>query len=181
MALAAAIVFVGRQPRAEAVEAGSQKVLWSGLPGDVAALIPHIEDWRLLQPADFTPETVSWLRQFGQSATAEVSLAGPEGTSTRAFVLIARSGDKYRVVVVRDNQLRFDAEIPHVAMLTKLPASEFQRAVWSGAVPPFAPDGDGVVIVRDLGDPASGMVIYLSGLRLIPLVPQDFRSLQFRP
>ncbi len=154
----------------------------SAISSGIPVQLPGLEDWRLMKAADFDADATAWLRQQEQAPAGEITdNLGPEGSNAHAYALLAVSGSgAARVVLLRDQQVVFDAELPKLQLMARIPAREFAQAEWRGGAPVVTPEGNGILLVKDYRDPGSGMVLYLSGMRVISLVPVDFKTLNLQ-
>ncbi|HVP43230.1 MAG TPA: hypothetical protein VMS96_07345 [Terriglobales bacterium] len=177
LVLAATTIGLGRLP---APKAPPGPPVPSGVPAADAARIHGLQGWTLMQSGDFDSNARSWLQQAGIQASGQPTVAmGPEGTSTRVYALRSVTDPgKARVVILRDEDVVFDTELPSLALLARVPVREFDSARWRSDPPPVLPDGDGLLLVFDYQRPESGIVVFLQGPKTISLNPADFRSLR---
>ncbi len=150
----------------------------SGLLPVEAERIPGAADWRLATADDFDPGAAAWLRGFGLQASGRVTgdFSGKGDERDAAYTLLGPDGSR-RLVLLAGGLDRYDVKFPYVGLIARLPKSAVASTQWVGK-PPQDPDGDGLLVIRKRDDPASGLVLFLSGARIISGVPVNYQSLQ---
>ena len=147
------------------------------IPEAELAQIEDIQRWRLMQPDDFAPGALSWMRQQGWSVTGRLALTR-EGRNAVAYLLKPvdqTTGSSFRLVMFADGKLRFDTIFPEVGIAARVPQDAIRNVDWGGPAPQGEPDSDGVLIVRRLNQPESSTVFFFSGLRLLSGRPKDYQ------
>lgn len=159
-------------------------VIPAGISKEEAAQMPDVEHWRVAQPSDFDPGAASWLRQQGQVATGRIPVPfSSGGVGGVAYVLEnngAPSSAANRLVLFYDGKLKFDITLPRIAIAARVPSDKIASIQWNGQAPVGQPNGDGVLIVRKLTDPSSGMVMFFSGEFLLSGNPRDYQTLSLQ-
>jgi hypothetical protein len=155
-----------------------------GMALNEAALIPELQHWRLAQPGDFDSDAVAWLQQQGQEANGAIrgAFAG-EGRKDSAYILKrspAAPGDASRLVVFLDGKVRFDANLPAVAVATRIPKDRIASIAWRGRGPAGQPNGDGILLIQRYQDASSAFVVFASGVQLLTGHPKDFHSVSLQ-
>jgi len=147
----------------------------SGLPAEVARVIPDGTGYRLADAGDFDSEATRWLQSLGQQVSGEISgrYAGP--SESQAYLLVGK--DKpWRVIILVDGELRCDAHYQAVVMAVRVPKELIPRVFWNDPPAP-EPDGDGLLIVRSASNPASGVVLFLRGIQVVSGTPANYRDI----
>src|ERR1700688_872694 len=140
-----------------------------------ALIIPGLDRFRLATEEDFDPDAVSWLRGFGREASSKIPgvYSGSEKSSAYIFV----GGDNARhVVILAHGLLCYEAEYPAIAVAALVSKQLIQKINWADPSPPES-DGDGLLIVRAADAPASGVVLFLRGIRIVSANPADYRQI----
>jgi hypothetical protein len=90
---------------------------------------------------------------------------GPLGTNSNRLVLFI------------DDQKRYDAELPQIAVAGRISKDRLSSMDWRGRGPSGSADGDGIIVIQRYNDPSSAIVFFLSGPKLLTGVPKDFRAI----
>jgi hypothetical protein len=146
-------------------------------PAD-ASLIPGVNFWRLASSSDFDPAGVTWLGNHSVQANGrmEGNFSGTGEGRDVAYVL--RREDGFRVVMLTNGQNRYDVTYPAVAIAARIPKGSLGNVEWSGT-PPEAPDGDGLLLVLEAGNPASAVVVFIKGDRITSAAPLNYQNISF--
>jgi hypothetical protein len=146
----------------------------SDVPAAVASQIPDASSWRLAQPGDFDPHAADWAAQQHEEVTGSIAAKFTTADSKdEAYVLINPKTSEKRVVILVNGVLHFDANLPELALVARIPAGNISNIEWK-AKPTSPPDGDGLLVLRRFDDPSSSIVIYYSGLRPLTAIPVDY-------
>ncbi|MBZ5568565.1 MAG: hypothetical protein LAN64_12015 [Acidobacteriia bacterium] len=156
----------------------------SGIAQDEASQIPELQHWRLAQLGDFDPDAVAWLQQQGQQAQAAIrGVFAGEDREDSAYVLkriSASPGDPSRLVVFLKGQVRFDANMPEIAIAARITKDRIASIEWRGRRPAGPPDGDGIFIIQRYQDASSSLVLFASGVQLVIGHPKDFHTISLQ-
>jgi hypothetical protein len=159
------------------------EVKTSWIPGsqsvatDDVSLIPGSDTARLAVASDFDSDAVSWLRGSGQLVSGRIPGNYSGASESAAYILIGKQNQR-RAVILATGESRYDAEYPAIALAARIPKELIQKIQWADASPPDA-SGDGLLIVRNAGDPASAIVIFLWGAGIASGHPADYRQIPF--
>ncbi len=150
----------------------------AGVPSEDASKIHDSQGWRLMDSDDFDQHGEAWLRQQGQTAEGRiVAPFGSNGTEGSAYLLKSRQEQSCRLVILVGGDVRYDATMPAIALAARIPRSALSRVEWRGHELVNPPDGDGLLVVRNFGDPGSGMIFFVSGVQTIVRIPADYRTI----
>ncbi len=146
------------------------------LPAE-AAVIPGTFGWRLATASDFDPDAAAWVRGYGLQVSGRVNadFSGNRGSQDSAYTLMGVDGSR-RLVLVAGGVDRYDVKLPYVGLIARVPKSALKSIQWVGKAPQDA-DGDGLLILRKAGDPASGVVLFLSGTHIVSGVPVNYQAI----
>lgn len=166
--------------RAAAVQAAAPAPFVSDIPSSDAKQIPDAASWRVAQPADFDSRALDWAAQQQTQLTGTISGKFTAADShDLAYVLVNPTTGEKRVVILVNGALRFDATLPDLALVARVPAGNVSNIEWQ--MKPTSPaDGDGILVLRRFDEPASGILIYCSGLRSLTAVPLDYRRIDLQ-
>ena len=146
----------------------------SDVPASIAAQIPDAGSWRLAQPGDFDPRAADWAAQQHTATNGRVTAKfTTEDSKDEAYVLLNPKTSERRVVILINGVVRFDANLPELALAARIPAGNVSNIEWK-AKPTSPADGDGLLVLRRFDDPSSSIVIYYSGLRALTAIPADY-------
>ncbi|MGZ4824736.1 MAG: hypothetical protein ACXVZT_08955 [Terriglobales bacterium] len=148
------------------------------IPPAESALIPNLSNWRLLETSDSSLSAIAYLQQQGLQPEGHIAASFSGSGADSAYVLVntgaGAGAQPMRVVLIVKQQVRFDANMPHLDVAARIPKSRLAGIEWKGRAPMGEPDGDGLLLVRNYADPASGMILYWSGVQLVTASPKDF-------
>jgi hypothetical protein len=167
-----------RQVEAQPAPASQHAVM----PQALAAQVPQLQDWHVSETADFDPAAVSWLQQQGQRASGHVT-ANMDGNAGQDSVYILKrpvgplGTNSNRLVLFIDDQKRYDAELPQIAVAGRISKDRLGSMDWRGRGPSRSADRDGIIVIQRYNDPSSAIVFFLSGPKLLTGVPKDFRAI----
>ena len=178
---AIATVVVGyKQRRAPVVTALAAESV-SGVDPVDARLIPGVETWRLADPNnDFDAAGLTWSKnnslKLGARMAADFSGTG-EGRDV-VYVLRRPSTGAFRIAILSRGEKRYDVNYDKLAVVAPFPKQLVDSTQWSSA-PPDHPDGDGLLVAYDPGNPTNVVVIFLKGDRIISSQPANYQSIQY--
>jgi hypothetical protein len=170
------VVAATRNPPGEQLEVTLPTVPQGVLPVE-AAKIPGVETYRLAAGEDFDPAAAAWLRGQGAQPAGRVAanFAGQGEARDAAYLLVDKDGGR-RLVVLAGGANRYDVKLPYAGLIARIPKFAVNSIQWVGR-PPEAFDGDGLLLVRRPDDPASGLVLFISGPRVLSAVPVNYQSI----
>lgn len=146
-------------------------------PAD-AALIPDVYTYRLATIDDFDSTAVGWMEGNHLEPQGRV-VADFSGTShgrDAAYFLIGPKGER-RLSLLAENANRYDVILPSIAAVAVIPKDEVSRIAWVRGQAPRNYDGDGLLVIRNGADPASAMVLFLSGNQVISYAPVNYQNI----
>lgn len=156
-----------------------------------AVQIRKVKDWRVAQAEDFRGDAAGWMRGNGVERIGRVpgDYSGKKNPRDIAFVLAsagpqpegvpAGTGPR-RVVLLVEGVNVYDAEYPMIVGMARVPKEFIANIDWGKNPPPETVDGDGLLIVRNPDDPASGLVFFLSDKRIVSGVPVNYSQIRLR-
>ena len=153
----------------------------NGIVKSDADVIPLADQWRTAQAEDFDAGFTELLAGIGHqpSSRIEFSTDGSEQNKGVAYLLVNEKGVKRLVVLVNHHPI-FDTGFPSIAGVALVSATSLQSAQAKQA--PIAGDkssGDAILMVRNVGDPQSAVLLFVQNGTLHSSVPQDYRQVQF--
>ena len=146
------------------------------LPVDAMG-IPQAARFRTAKESDLDASAAAFLRQFGEIHSGRVpgNYSGQNSPRDVAYLLVGDTG-RWRVVLLSNGINKMDSEYVSVAFIARVPQEKLKSIAWANQAPTGEPDGDGLLIVRQADDPASGNVVYLSGGRPVSGAPATYNS-----
>ncbi|MGH9580272.1 MAG: hypothetical protein ACRD2R_04705 [Terriglobales bacterium] len=133
--------------------------------------------WRVATEQDFAPVAKAWLRGSGRSPSGRVTgnFSGSGSGRDAGYILVNQQDGTRRVVLLAGGQNRYDAQYPDIAVAAALPKRLVGSIEWVGGKPPEDVDGDGLLLVRERNNPASALVLFTSGSRIVSAVPVNYQ------
>jgi hypothetical protein len=147
-------------------------------PAD-ASLIPGVSLWRVATEEDFDPTAVTWLHNNRRRADGRIEgdFSGTGEGRDVAYVL-RRDDGSFRVVILIRGENRYDVSFSTVAAATRIPKGILGSIEWASS-PPDEPDGDGLLLVLQPGNTASGVVVFSKAGRTISAAPANYQNISF--
>jgi hypothetical protein len=160
---------------------GSGVYVPPGMRAADAALLGSLRGWHLATADDLDPDAAAWARNAGQKATGHFN-ADFDGRQTAikdsVYLLVNLNGQR-RVVVIVNDQVRYDVKYPSVGLLSVIPKNNLNRIQWKTANPE-PQDGDALLILRNPPDHSSGLILYFSDGQLESAVPSDYQAINLQ-
>ncbi|MGH9668970.1 MAG: hypothetical protein ACRD3A_02515 [Terriglobales bacterium] len=150
-----------------------------GVAAADAALIPDVNHWALVEDKDLSAAGVDWVRRQGQTPAARISGDFAGGGSADVAYVLKRRGGMLRVVLLSRGKNRYDTNFSPLALVARVPKAALDSIQWTDKVP-GAPDGDGLLIVRNTDDPNTAVVVMLTGGKVITGRPPTYRDLRLQ-
>ncbi len=174
IAISAAWKFSGNSKDTETT-AASESVP-EGMSAEDAAMI-GVGSAHLATESDFNADAVAWMKVQKQDVTGEIhgNFTGKDTPNEVAYILKEPKGI-YRVVVLANEHVAYDERYPNVGIAARVPRDQVDSIQWVGR-PPETPDGDGLLLLRNPDDRASGLVIFLQGSRVVTAVPSNYQAI----
>jgi len=151
-----------------------------------ATQIHDLDKWRPARSSDFDLESSSWLSTMGQQPQGHITVkfSGDDSSGDSAYIFATTQSNHdprlRRLVIFVKNQIQYDANFPQIAIAAVIAKNRLANIAWQGKSGDLQPNGDGLLIVRNARDPASAIVVFLSGVRLVTRAPADYRSIQLQ-
>lgn len=153
----------------------------SGIEPSDARIIPGAENWRLARPADeFDGPGLTWAQNNNLTLSGRMvaDFSGTGEGRDEVYVLHRDKGTGFRIVLMSRGENRYDHTYDKLAVVAPFPKSIVDSTQWNGAAPDH-PDGDGLLIAYDPGNPANVVVIFLKGDRIISGQPAHYENIQY--
>jgi hypothetical protein len=160
---------------------GVNATLSSGIMPLDAIQISNAPQWRVAHADELDGTAVRWLRSNGGEPMGRIEgdFSGSGFGHDIAYLLVTKDGSR-RVVLLAGNENRYDTRFPYVGLIARVPKDMVSSVKWLGGKAPQGVTGDGLLLVRDREDGASGMVLFLSGRGVVSAVPVDYPSISLR-
>jgi hypothetical protein len=170
--------------RAAPVQAQAVNSTPAGIPANLGAQIPQLQGWHIAEPSEFDLDAVAWLQQQGERPSGQIATDLNDQSQDTVLVLKRPQGaagtNLNRVIVFIGDQKRFDAELPQVDGVGRISKDRIPSVQWRDRLSNIPPNGNGVILIQRYRDPASAIIFFTSGSRLLTAVPKDFRSLNLQ-
>jgi len=175
--IAAVILVVGSsevQKQPLTVEAGP--AVPAGITPNDAVNIRNLEGWRVATAEDFPGDARSWIRGAGleMNGTVTGDFSGNGADNDVAYVL-TNDKHQFRLVVIANHATRYDAQFGSLALVARIPKDSAASVQWNGA-PPETVNGDGLLVVTNSQDRASGIAMFLGPERIASGAPTDYQA-----
>jgi hypothetical protein len=173
--VAVASVIAATQVPKKPAGPGVNATLSSGILPLDATLIANPLPWRVAHADELDGVAVSWARGNGVDPVSRVQ-GDFSGTGTGrdvAYLLVAPDGSR-RVVLLAGNENRYDTRFPYIGLIARIPRDAVSSIKWLGDKAPQGVAGDGLLLVRERQDGASGLVLFLNGRGIVSAVPVNY-------
>lgn len=139
--------------------------------------IPRLAGLKLAQAADMPDAGASWQSGKGEAFQGRIAgdFSGKNNGLDAAYVLSGAQGK--RVVILADGQNVFDRTYSQLAVVALVPKEDFSGVKWSAPRNPPPPEGDALLIINNMNDPSSAVVVYRLGNEIATAIPSDYNSL----
>ena len=174
-----AVVAAIQVPSTNAI-AANETLVNGILPSD-AVLIPETTTWHTVTPAEIDPAGVEMLRIFGLEPAGRIAgdFSGSSGGQDAAYLLTNAEG-KRRVVILAAHQSRYDVRFPAVAFIARVPKDNVASIRWKSDKGPASVPGDGLLIVRQAEDTASGVIMFVNPDKISSFSPLSWRDVPLK-
>ena len=152
----------------------------AGIEPNDAVNIRGLEGWRVATADDFPADAQSWLRGSGleMSGMVKGDFSGSGRADDVAYVL-TNEKRQFRLVVIASHANRYDAQFGALALVARIPKDSATSVQWNGA-PPEMVNGDGLLVVTNSQDRASGIALFLGPERIASAAPADYQAVNLR-
>lgn len=149
-----------------------------GMTATDAGLISGSQKWRVALPQNLDPGAVSWLRGTGLEPQGRIPLdfSGNGREDDVAYVLVNTEGAR-RLIILSKGRSVYDRTYNDLSIAARVKKQLLPSVRWAGTGPDN-PDGDGIFLLRAPNDPASGLIIFIKGDRIVTAAPKDYRTLR---
>lgn len=149
----------------------------SGVPAVDAIRVPRLNGWHVMTADDFSGAATRFLNDHHLPATGHIyaDFAGRGALAGSAYLLINSEG-QCRVSMLSAGMVAYDAVFPRVDLVARIPKASLGRIQWNSA-PQFPSDGDALLVVQNVDDPAASLVLLRHGLQTYSGRPADFTQI----
>lgn len=177
LALVCLVALLFAQPYGRSTGSSVVVANTSGLPETDANRVPRLKGWHLMTPDDFSGAASRFLADHHLPATGHIyaDFAGRGALADSAY-LLANSEGQHRVSMLSAGMVAYDAVFPRIDLLARIPKASLGRIQWNSA-PQFPSDGDALLVVQDVDDPAASLVLLRHGLQTYSGRPADFTQI----
>lgn len=173
---AAATLYVTTYESGKDQKARAEAPLPEGMTVADAAAIGNLGQWRSATANDADGVMAGWFRDRGAQFAAHVVLdANGAGDKNDNAYLLTNDKGEHRLVLMVDGNKAYDARFSQLAAMMPVMRGTLSQLKWNGPAP-TDPQGDGLLLVRNSGDTASGVVLYLSGNRVMSATPANWQA-----
>src|SRR5947209_5486062 len=146
-----------------------------------AAVIHRLEGWHVAGQEDFSDSAKQFLDKYSLAPSGRISadFSGKDAVSDDAYLLVNAKG-KRRVSMLADGAVVFDQIFDQLPLIASVPKNKFSSLTWVSA-PTATPDGDLLLVVYDLNDPAANVVLFRSGNQTMSGALEDFKTVNLNP
>jgi len=179
--VAIASVFAATQVPKKPAGPGVNAALASGILPLDAAQIPNALQWRVARADELDGVALTWARGNGLEPVSRVQgdFSGAGTGRDVAYLLVAPDGSR-RVVLLAGNENRYDTRFPFIGLIARIPKDAVRSIKWLGDKAPQGVAGDGLLLVREPQDGASGLVLFLSGRGIVSAVPVNYPDISLQ-
>lgn len=152
----------------------------TGVAASDIAQIPDVNHWTLVTDKDLEAAGVDWMRKKGQPPAARLTgdFAG-SGSATDVAYVLKRRGGMLRVVLLSGGKNKYDTNFSPLALVARVPKAALADLQWADKFS-GTPDGDGLLIVRKADDPATALIVMLTGGKAVTGRPVEYRDLHLQ-
>jgi len=154
----------------------------TAIPKNDAILITHVNDWHPAEDSDFDPVFTSWLQGYGLKPRNVVEFSADHSRlrDAKAYFLVNHENKK-RVVAIVDHRVAFDAIFDSLSGVAVVPMDSVDKVEWPMARAPFASvPGDGLMIVRDFGQPSAANLLFFTPSTTYSGIPENYEHLDLQ-
>ncbi|MGZ4824060.1 MAG: hypothetical protein ACXVZT_05520 [Terriglobales bacterium] len=171
-------IFAATQVPSREPPSGVNQALSSGILPLDAPHIANAQEWRAANVDDLEPAAVGWLRSNRQQPSGRITgnFSGTRSGRDVVYLLVGAEGAR-RVVLLADNENRYDTKFPYVGLIARVPKEMVGSIKWQGGVAPEPVDGDGVLLVRSKDDTSSAIVLFLRGRTIVSASPVNYQEI----
>jgi hypothetical protein len=147
-----------------------------------AKVIPSLDNFRVVKPAEFNPSVVSWMKGQSIEPDGRVPLMLNKSQTEAAeppdvaYLLTDPAGNR-RLVILYGSKVLFDAPNFGPISILRVPAADIPAAE-NEKTP--KPEGDGLLVVTDPNTPEKTFLLYLSGNSILHRTEPNWTQLNLR-
>jgi hypothetical protein len=142
-----------------------------------AERLQHLNGWRVAGADDFSPAATQFLQQHGLTPLGRFKgdFSGRNAASDSAYLLIDSQG-KRRITMLAGGVSVYDAIYDQLELIAVVPKANL-ASIQSTTQSKFDSDGDGLLLVRNVSDPTSGLILVRHGQEMDSARPLDFTAI----
>lgn len=142
-----------------------------------AERLQHLNGWRVAGADDFSPAATQFLQQHGLTPVGRFKgdFSGRNAASDSAYLLIDSQG-KRRITMLAGGVSVYDAIYDQLELIAVVPKANL-ASIQSTTQSKFDSDGDGLLLVRNVSDPTSGLILVRHGQEMDSARPLDFTAI----
>jgi hypothetical protein len=154
----------------------------AGIDAGDFKIIPGARNWRLGRDEDMDVSFVSWIdpRGAGRNSRFSMDADGKRESNGNVYLLAADKSMAKRVVWIANGHLVYDY-VGTLVGIAKVPQDEMEHLRWSEAgTPQESSDGEGLLVVREYGNPNGASIFFLHAGVLCSGIPSDYRNISLK-
>lgn len=134
----------------------------------------RLDGWRLAGSDDFSPAAAGFQQQHALPPAGRFTadFLGRGNTADSVYLLMDNQG-KRRVSMIAGGVAVYDAIFDNLDAIGVIPKADL-AGIQSTSDKPLESDGDGLLLVQDVSNPASGLVLVLHNKQIDSARPLDF-------
>lgn len=139
--------------------------------------LQSLNGWRLAGSDDFSPAAARFLEQHSLpiAGHSKADFAGRGNPADSAYLLMDAQ-NRRRVAMLAGGISSYDSIFDAVDLIAPVPKANLANVQWS-IDKPLESDGDGLLLVKDVNDPRSGLVLVIHNKQIDSGRPLDFTTI----
>jgi hypothetical protein len=160
-----------------AMPEAAQPLALEGMAPQDAEHIDHLQGWHVAAQGDFSDGAAQFLRDNDLDVGGHVKGDfGGRGSSLDSAYLLLDNKGRGRVTMLANGMLGYDAIFDHVDVIATVPKENLPNVEWTSSLE-AQPDGDALLIVQNISDPASGLILFRHEKQTSSARPVNFNKL----
>jgi hypothetical protein len=139
--------------------------------------LQRLEGWRLAGSDDFSPAAIQFLERHNLKPIGQIKgdFVGRGNPADSAYLLIDPQG-KRRISILAGGISIYDSIFDAVDLIAVVPRANLASVQWT-TDKNLESDGDGLLLVKDVNDPGSGLVLVVRNKQIDSSRPLDFTAI----